>query len=120
MLAKLIGFSFIDSDLLIQESENRKLFEIINENGNDYFAEVENRINAGISADKTVIATGGSVIYGEEAMEHLKRIGTVVYLRVPLESLIHRITNLSTRGIVFKDGEGLAELFAERTPLYEK
>ncbi len=120
LLAKLIGFSFIDSDLLIQQSEGRKLFEIINEKGNDYFAYVEERINSEIDTKNTVIATGGSVIYGEKAMKHLKEIGTVVFLRVELCELERRITNLNTRGIVFKDGEGLSELFLERMPLYEK
>ncbi len=120
LLAKLIGYSFVDSDLLIQQSEGKKLYEIINEHGNDYFAEVEEKINSSIATENTVIATGGSVVYGKKAMEHLKSIGTVVFLRVKLPELEHRITNLSTRGIVFKDGEGLCELFEERTPLYEK
>ncbi len=120
LLAKILGFSFIDSDLLIQKSENKKLYEIINENGTEYFKQVENRINATINAENTVIATGGSVVYCEEAMEHLKSIGKVVYIKVTPEQLKMRINNISTRGIVKRQGETILDLYNERAPLYEK
>lgn len=82
ILAKVLGYSFLDADLLIQEQEGKLLREIIEEKGTDGFIEVENRVNASIRADRTIIATGGSVVYGKEAMEHLKEIGRVVYLKV--------------------------------------
>lgn len=120
LLAKILGFSFIDSDLLIQQSEGKKLYEIINENGAEYFKQVENRVNASIYAENTVIATGGSVVYCEEAMAHLKSIGKVVYIRVTPEQLKTRINNISTRGIVIREGETITDLYNERSPLYEK
>ncbi len=91
VLAKALGYHFIDSDLLIQDAEEKAAFEIIDEVGIDGFLEVENRVNAGIQVHRTVIATGGSVVYGEEAMEHLKSIGTVVYINVPYEDLQKRL-----------------------------
>ena len=120
LLAKILGYAFIDSDLLIQQAENKKLYEIINENGAEYFKAAENRINASINAENTVIATGGSVVYCEEAMKHLKDIGTVVYIKITHEQLINRINNISTRGVVIKSGETLIDLYNERAPLYEK
>ena len=120
LLAKIIGYRFVDTDLLIQEKENRKLFEIIRDSGNDYFAKIENEVNASVVADKTVIATGGSVVYGEDAMNHLKSIGTVVFLDVALDELEKRVQNLATRGIMFRSGETLADIYDERLPLYKK
>ncbi len=120
LLAKILGFSFTDSDLLIQSAENKKLYEIINENGSEYFKAVENRVNASIRAENTVIATGGSVVYCEDAMAHLKSIGTVVYIRITPEQFLARINNIATRGVVIKTGETLLDLYNERAPLYEK
>ncbi len=120
LLAKYTGYKFIDSDLLIQQTAGRKLFEILRDKGDEYFRQLENQVNASIDTDHTVIATGGSVIYGAEAMAHLKSIGTVVYLDVSLEEIKHRINNLSTRGIVMKPGKTLDDLYAERVPLYQK
>lgn len=119
-LAKIVGYSFIDSDLLIQSREGKKLCEIIDEKGIDAFNEIENEVNASIEATNTVIATGGSVIYGKEAMEHLKEIGTVVYLYVTPEELTARIDNFATRGISIREGQTFEQLFSERAPLYEK
>lgn len=120
ILAKMLGYQFVDADLLIQKQEGKLLHEIIEEVGTDGFIEVENRVNAGIEADRTIIATGGSVVYGKEAMEHLKTIGTVVYLEVPYEILEKRLADIKGRGVVLKDGQDLHDLFLERTPLYEK
>ena len=93
LLAKLVGFGFVDTDLLIQQHENKKLYKIIEEDGIDYFKEMENKINAKLEATKTVIATGGSVVYGKQAMEHLKKIGKVIYLKVDYDELLKRIDN---------------------------
>ena len=120
VLAKELGFQFVDADLLIQERENRLLKEIIADEGVEGFLKIENDVNATICADKTVIATGGSVIYGKEAMEHLKEIGTVVYLKLDYETLDSRLGNLKGRGVVLKDGQTLQDLYNERIPLYEK
>ena len=120
ILAKVLGYQFLDADLLIQEQEGKLLKDIIAEVGTDGFIEVENRVNANINCTKTIIATGGSVIYGQEAMEHLKEIGTVVYLKVSFPILEKRLSDIKGRGVVLKEGQTLYDLYMERTPLYEK
>ena len=120
LLAKRLGYRFVDTDLLIQEQEDKRLFEILRDDGNDYFAATENRVCASIKAKKTVIATGGSVVFGKEAMQNLKSLGRVVYLRVPLSELEKRVNNFETRGILMKSGQSLEDIFYERSPLYEK
>jgi len=113
VLAKILGYEFLDSDLLIQREEKRRLYQIIDEEGDDGFKRIENRVNASIETENTVIATGGSVVYCSEAMEHLKSIGKVVYLRLSLKSL-------EKRGVLLKEGQTLKDLYEERVPLYEK
>lgn len=120
ILAKILGYRFVDSDLLIQEQEGRLLYEIIDEQGIEGFIEVENRINASIECEKCIIATGGSAVYGTEAMEHLRSIGTVLYLKADYEDIKGRLGNLHGRGVVLKPGQDLAALYNERAPLYEK
>ena len=120
ILAKVLGYSFLDADLLIQEQEGKLLSEIIEEKGTDGFIEVENRVNASIRADRAIIATGGSVVYGKEAMEHLKEIGRVVYLKVSYAILEKRLADIKGRGVVLKEGQTLETLFEERSKLYEQ
>ena len=120
ILAKELGYQFLDADLLIQKRENRLLKEIIEQEGVDGFIEIENQVNASIEADRTVVATGGSVVYGEEAMAHLKKIATVIYLRLSYEELEKRLGNLKNRGVVLREGQTLKDLYEERTKLYEK
>lgn len=120
VLAKALGYSFLDSDLVIQEKEGRLLSEIIEQDGLDGFEKTEEKINASIKADKTVIATGGSVIYGPAAMKHLKEIGTVVYLKLPLKEIEERLGDLNQRGVAVRPGQTLGSLYNERIPLYEK
>lgn len=120
ILAKVLGYQFVDADLLIQKQEGKKLKDIIAERGTDGFIEVENRVNASIEAEETIIATGGSVVYGKEAMEHLKEIGQVVYLELPYRVLEHRLRDIKGRGVVLREGQTLKDLYEERTPLYEK
>ncbi len=120
VLAKILGYRFVDSDLLIQEQEGKRLHEIIDEKGIDGFLDIENRVNASINCEKCIIATGGSAIYGEEAMKHLSQIGTVLYLKVDYESLAKRLGNLQGRGVVIKEGRTLRDLYNERMPLYDK
>lgn len=120
VLAKMLGYDFIDADLVIQEKEKKLLREIIAEVGAEGFIEVENRINSSIEAEHAIIATGGSVVYGAEAMAHLKEIGTVLYLKLPYEELQKRLRDIKGRGVVLKDGQTLKDLYEERVPLYEK
>ena len=107
-------------DVRSQEQEKRLLKEIIEDEGLDGFLEVENRANATLDVEKSVIAPGGSVIYGKEAMEHLKEIGLVVYLKLSYEDLKVRLGNLVDRGVVLKEGMTLLDLYNERVPYYEK
>ncbi|WP_312445511.1 shikimate kinase [Lacrimispora sp.] len=120
LLAKRLGYSFVDVDIVIQEQEGCLLKEIIEKEGQEGFLAVENRINAGLNVRHSVIAPGGSVIYGKEAMEHLKEIGTVVYLKLSYESVEERLGDLADRGVVLKDGMTLRDLYEERVPYYEK
>lgn len=120
VLAKSLGYRFIDSDLLIQEREQRLLHEIITQDGLEAFNQIENQVNASIETSSSVIATGGSVIYGQEAMKHLKKIGTVIYLRLPENLLSERLGDLNQRGVSIKAGQTLHSLYEERIPLYEK
>ena len=120
LLAKRIGYQFIDSDILIQNQEKRLLKEIIAQDGLEGFLAIEEQVNRDIQTDRAVIAPGGSVIYGKTAMEHLKEIGTVVYLKISYEDLEKRLGNLVDRGVALKDGMTLRDLYDERTELYEK
>ena len=120
ILAKMLGYKFLDADLLIQEQEGKLLREIIEEKGTDGFIQVENRVNASIEAKRAIIATGGSVVYGKEAMEHLKEIGTVVYLKVSYAVLEKRLADIKGRGVVLKEGQTLKTLYEERSKLYEQ
>lgn len=121
LLAKTIGYGFIDSDLLIQNEQKELLCDIIARVGTEKFIAIEERVNAGLWAQRCVIATGGSVVYGAKAMAHLKKIGKVVYLKLSLAEIEKRLNNIERRGVVMKSkGETLAQLYAERSPLYEK
>ncbi len=120
ILAKVLGYEFVDADLLIQKREKRLLKEIIAQEGQEGFLQIENSVNASIEAEGAVIATGGSVVYCKEAMEHLKQIGTVIYLKLEYNILKKRLGNLRGRGVVLKDGQTLKDLYEERVPLYEQ
>ena len=120
LLAKRLGYHFIDSDLLIQEKAGKLLHEIISKDGNEGFIRLENEINQQITDEDAVIATGGSVVYGEEAMAHLKTLGKVVYLKIPYDEMCRRLGDFSHRGVVMRHGNTLEEMYAERQPLYEK
>jgi len=120
ILAKVLGYKFIDADLLIQEQEKSLLKDIIANKGLEGFLEIEEQVNCMIMTDHSVIATGGSVIYGAKAMEHLRTIGTVVYIQLPYETIRYRLGNIKQRGVVLKKGQTLKSLYDERCPLYEK
>lgn len=121
LLAKRIGFGFIDTDLIIQGEQGALLSQIIEREGAEGFLAIEERVNAGIAAMRCVIATGGSVCYLPRAMEHLKKLGTVVYLELSEEEVARRVPDFVRRGVVMRGNiRTLKELYAERVPLYEK
>ena len=120
VLAKGLGYRFLDSDLVIQEQTGKLLYQLIEELGEAGFLALENEVNASILASHTVIATGGSAIYGKEAMAHFKEIGKVVYLKLPYGELAERLGDLHERGVVLKPGFTLKDLYDERAPLYER
>lgn len=120
LLAKKLGYRFLDSDLLIQEREGKLLHELIARDGVDGFLRIEDEVNSSICATKTVIATGGSAVYGRKAMEHLKRMGTVVYLRIDYATLCARLGDYVHRGVVMPKGYTLQMMYDERAALYER
>lgn len=120
ILAKLMGKAFTDTDLIIQSKTGMLLKDIIAKHGIDGFIALENTVCASLDLDNSVIATGGSVVYGEEAMRHLRSIGTVVYLKQDIDVLKKRLSDLRGRGVILREGQDLDLLFAERAPLYEK
>ena len=120
LLAKSLLMDFTDTDLIIQRETGKSLCEIIEEEGTEKFLEAENRIICAQSFINSVIATGGSAVYGKEAMEKLKETSTVIYLSLPVEELEKRIKDIHTRGVAMKNGVTLSELYEERRSLYEK
>ena len=120
ILAKLLGYSFVDTDLVIQKKEGKLLKHIISEKGIEGFIETENRVLSELNAVNSVISTGGSVVYGKEAMKNLSENGIVVYLKLDYNKLKYRLHNIKNRGVVIKEGQSLSTLYKERVPLYEK
>lgn len=122
VLAKIMNYQFIDADLVIQQQCDKTLQKLIDACGPDGFIEVENEILRDLEAEHSVIATGGSAVYSDEAMKHLASIGRVVYLKISYEQLVGRLSDLQERGVVLKGGIGMSlrELYDERKPLYEQ
>jgi len=120
LAAKALCKAFVDTDLMIQSAEGMKLQDIINTKGNDYFAQTEERVLLSFDAVNCVVATGGSAVYYDVAMQHFKENGIIVYLKISYEEMLRRITNMKTRGILLKNGETLEEMFRKREELYEK
>ncbi len=120
VLAKVMGYDFTDSDLVIQAREGRLLKEIIYEDGIERFIHIEDEVNACIPLGKSVIATGGSAIYGQNSMERFYKDGIIVYMKLGKKKLKRRLGSLIDRGVVMKNAKNFDELFAERTVLYEK
>lgn len=120
VLAKALGMKFLDTDLVIQEREGELLQNIINFKGLDYFKKAEENAILSLNlSEKAIISTGGSAIYSEKAMEHLKQNGKVFYLKLSYNSIVERLNNLDTRGVAIEKGQSLKALYEERTPLYE-
>ena len=120
VLAKTAALEFIDTDLLIQKQTGRKLQEIIDGDGIDAFLKTEGEVISALTAENSVIATGGSAVFSESAMNNLSRDGVIVYLDVPLDEIKRRVTNIKTRGIAFGKGETLDDVYRVRYPLYKK
>lgn len=120
IVAKQIGYRFLDTDLLIQEEEGKLLKNIIREKGIEGFLAVEDRVNADVNTRRTVISPGGSVVYCENAMKHYKEIGKVVYLKASFETIKKRLSDAKNRGVVLKEGQTLKDLYDERVRLFEK
>ena len=120
LLAKTLLADFTDTDLLIQKETKKALCDIISEKGTEYFISLEEEVILKQSFSNSVIATGGSAVYGAKAMEKLKKNGIIIYLKVDLPELIRRLGDITTRGIAMGKDTGIPELFAERSPLYEK
>ena len=120
LLAKALGFSFVDTDLIISRRAGDNLQGILNSEGLDYFLALEEEVGSTLDCEYTVVATGGSMALSKRAMEHLGELGTVVFIDVPLEEIERRVTNITTRGIAFRPHETLADVYAQRLPLYQK
>lgn len=120
VLAKKLGYRFVDTDLLIQEGEGKLLSEIIEERGVGGFIECENKLLAGLQCEHHIIATGGSAIYGSDAVNNLKNLGHIVFIDVSLNTLQRRLRkDLLDRGVAIKNGTTLEDLYNERHPLYQ-
>lgn len=119
LLATALHMNFVDTDLVLQQQQGKKLQEMIDAIGNDAFLKLEEDCICGLDVSHTVIATGGSVVYGRKAMRHLHENGLVVYIRLPYEEIERRLSNLATRGVTLKKGQTLRGLYDERIPLYE-
>ncbi|MBR2737069.1 MAG: shikimate kinase [Firmicutes bacterium] len=120
VLAKTLGMSFVDTDLLIQEHTGRLLQDIIDHDGMEEFLRIEEYILTHVQAENSVIATGGSAVYSDRGMKYLRTIGEIVYIRLPLKEIEKRLNNIKTRGIAMAPGENLEDLYNRRIPLYEK
>ena len=116
LLAKALGYSFVDVDLIICKEAGKPLQEILDNEGLDFFLHLEGKIGAELDYDKTVIATGGSMVLSE----NLRKNGKVVFIDVDLDEIKRRVTNIKTRGIAFGKGETLDDVYRVRYPLYKK
>ncbi len=120
IIAKHLGMSFVDTDVILQTQQTKKLQDIINTDGIEKFLEIEENTILSLDLSNTVIATGGSVVYSEKAMKHLKANGIVIYLNINMRTVTRRLKNIKTRGVVLSPGQTLEEIYQKRKPLYEK
>lgn len=120
LLAKVLKKDFVDTDLLIQKCEGTSLQNIINEKGVPYFRDVEDAVLLDFDGDNYVVATGGSAVYCHEAMEKFRENGVIVYIKLPVETIVSRLKNIKTRGVTLAPGQTIEDLYDKRIPLYEK
>ena len=120
LAAKALLKNFFDTDLLFQGLEEKKLQDIIDDNGIEYFLAAEERTILSLDINATVVATGGSVVYSDKSMEHLKKRGKIIFLNLSYDTMVDRIKNITTRGVVVKKGDSLKDMYNERLPMYQK
>lgn len=120
ILAKTLGIGFVDTDLIIQQRENRLLQNIIDTDGIDYFLNCEADAVKSLDCNNFVVATGGSVVYREDAILHLKKNGKIIFLDVALDEIKRRLNNINTRGIAAKKNKSIEDIYNERIALYNK
>ena len=120
LAAKALLKNFFDTDLLFQGLEEKRLQDIIDDDGIEYFLSAEERAILSLDINATVVATGGSVVYSDKSMEHLKKSGKVIYLHLSYDTMVDRIKNITTRGVVVKEGDSLEDMYNERLPMYQK
>ena len=120
LAAKALLKNFFDTYLLFQGLEEKRLQDIIDDDGIEYFLSAEERAILSLDINATVVATGGSVVYSDKSMEHLKKSGKVIYLHLSYDTMVDRIKNITTRGVVVKEGDSLEDMYNERLPMYQK
>ena len=120
VLARKLGYGYLDTDSFISQREKSTLQDIIEKHGLNYFLDIESSVGSEIVCDRVIIATGGSMIMSEKAMDNLKSLGKVIYINVPIDELKRRLGNFSDRGIAMKNGETLDDILKKRTPYYNK
>ncbi|MDY0132031.1 MAG: shikimate kinase [Desulforegulaceae bacterium] len=120
ILAKHMNMNFLDTDILIQQKKGKMLFELINEFGLEGFCRIEEEVVSSINLNGCVIATGGSVVLSTKAMKHLKSTGKIVYLETSMDVVSKRLSDLNQRGVVYKKGQTIKDIYEERVSLYEK
>ena len=120
LAAKALLKNFFDTDLLFQGLEEKRLQDIIDDDGIEYFLSAEERAILSLDINATVVATGGSVVYSNKSMEHLKKSGKIIYLHLSYDTMVDRIKNITTRGVVVKEGDSLEDMYNERLPMYQK
>ncbi len=120
VLARKLGYGYLDTDSFISQREKSTLQDIIDKRGLNYFLDIESSVGSEIVCDRVIIATGGSMIMSEKAMDNLKSLGKVIYINVPIDELKRRLGNFSDRGIAMKNGETLDDILKKRTPYYNK
>ena len=120
LLAKTLNYDFVDTDIIIQNNTGHMLYEIIADRGIDEFLSIENKTLSTLECERTIIATGGSAVYNEEAMKHLGENGVICYIKLSCGEIIKRVNNIKTRGIAMKHGKTIQDIYRERVPLYEK
>ncbi len=120
VLARKLGYGYLDTDSFISQREKSTLQNIIDKHGLNYFLDIESSVGSEIVCDRVIIATGGSMIMSEKAMDNLKSLGKVIYINVPIDELKRRLGNFSDRGIAMKNGEALEDILKKRAPYYNK
>jgi shikimate kinase len=120
LLAKRLGYNFVDTDLLLQSWQKCRLQQIIAREGLENFKAIEEQILMELTTTHSVVATGGSAVYSESAMDRLRNLGQLVFIDIPLEELLGRVNDMDNRGLVIGPNETYENLYKERLPLYQK